>query len=292
MSEYKLSTDANPDQLIAQLATAQGWLKNCKQLLQGGRCEDREAHSSADHSFSSSAPSKHTADFPPAINLYETILRRQPRCIEALVSLASIHTHLAFTYRNSADSLAERKKAKELYDQVLRLFASGKEGAAGKEVNKFVAKSERVREAARDDEMFVEIARLWSDEGMGERSLTAYKEAARIKEEEGDDDEAQPSASLLNNIGVLQFQQGKLDDALASFEGALTEVGARIGRKGGVVSEKEDAVLIPCTFNRGVVLEALGETKQAVESYEKILSLHPEYVEGESSGVTCLAERR
>ncbi|ORY91479.1 hypothetical protein BCR35DRAFT_323300 [Leucosporidium creatinivorum] len=251
INEYKLSTDANPDQLIAQLAMAQGWLKN--------------------------------SDFPPAINLYETILRRQPRCLEALVSLASIHTHLAFTYRSSADSLTERKKAKELYDQVLRLFASGKEGGAGKEVNKYVAKSERVRDVARDDEMFVEIARLWSDEGMGERSLTAYKEAARVKEEEGsEEEEGGPSASLLNNIGVLQFQQGKLDDALLSFEGALTEVGTRIGRNGGVVGEKEDAVLVPCTFNRGVVLEALGETAQAVESYETILKSHPEYVEAKA----------
>lgn len=176
---------------------------------------------------------------------------------------------------------------------MLRIFASGKEGQA--EVNRFVAKSERVREVARSEEMFVEIARLWSDEGNGERSLTAYLEAARIKEDEVDDADSQevgqPSASLLNNIGVLQFQQGHHDAALASFERALTEVGAKIGQAGGNVSEEDDAVLVPCTFNRGVVLEALGETEAAVESYETILRSHPEYVEGEPRWISIALDR-
>lgn len=233
-------------------------------------------------------PLENTGELPPAVNQYETILRRQPRCLEALVSLASIHTHLAFTYRSSSDSLAARKKAKELFDQILRLFASGKEGGAGKEgegVNKYVAKSERVREVARDGEMFVEIARVWSDEGVGERSLTAYLEARRIKQEEADDQgqgQGQgPSAQLLNNIGVLQFQQGHLDAALQSFESALMEISTVIAQADGVVGEKMDAVLMPCTFNRGVVLEAMGETETAKECYEQILQRHSEYVEGE-----------
>lgn len=174
------------------------------------------------------------------------------------------------------------------------MFASGKEGGSGKgeAVNRHVAKSERVRMVAGDAEMFVEIARLWDDEGAGERSLTAYLEAARIKEEDGEDEEmdgegqqgqGQPSAQLLNNIGVLQFQQGHLESALASFERALTEIGTIIAKRDGVVGEKEEAVLVPCTFNRGVVLESLGRADEAKECYESILGRHSEYVEGEFS---------
>lgn len=219
-------------------------------------------------------------DYPAAVNTYETILRRNGRCIEALVSLAAIHTALAFSYRGVTDSAVERKKAKDLYDQVLRIFATGKEGQGpGKQVNKFIAKSERVREIARDPQMFIEIARLWADDSNMERSLRAYQEAERIMEEETD--AGSPNAPLLNNIGVLLFQKGDYAGAQASFEEALTEVGNKIAEAGGNVSEENDAVLIPCTYNRGVTLEVQGDKQGAVESYQQIIGMHPEYVEGE-----------
>lgn len=243
--------------------------------------------------------------------MYETILRRHPRCIEALVSLASIHTHLAFTYHSVADSVAERKKAKELYDQVLRLFSAdatnGNGVGAGAGPGKLVAKSERVRQVARDEEMFVEIARLWGDEQGLDRSLRAYQEASRIVEdivtdfaadEESQADSQSPEdvaaykkarinrARLLNNMGVLEFNKGQLVEAQNQFELALTLVGEEIARPGSTgLDEELDAVLTPCTFNRGVVLDSLGEEEQAIQCYEQVLAAHPEYVEGASNRV-------
>lgn len=213
--------------------------------------------------------------------MYETILRKNGRNIEALVSLAAIHTHQAFHYRGIADSATERKKAKDLYDQVLRIFATGKEGQGpGKQVNKFIAKSERVREIARDPEMFIEIARLWADDPSLERSLQAYQEAERIMEEDMGD-EPEPSAPLLNNIGVLLYQKGDFSRAQDRFEQALTEIGNKIHQDGGDVSERNDAVLIPCTYNLGVTLEVQGNKEGALDSYQRILEMHSEWVEGE-----------
>lgn len=224
-----------------------------------------------------------TAEWPAAENAYDTILRRYPRCIEALVSLASIQAHIGFTTRAINDSVKARKRAKELYDQVLRLFATGKEGqGAGKQVNRFVAKSARVREIAQDPDMYIEIGRLWADESNLERSLRAYLEADRILHEEKES--ATPNAALLNNIGVLQFQKGRYADAKGCFEDALNDIVGRIPET-GIVPWEDDIVFTPTLFNQAVTLEALGDSEMADGVYHKLLESHPEYVDGENTNI-------
>ncbi|KAK4055542.1 protein required for normal CLN1 and CLN2 G1 cyclin expression [Microbotryomycetes sp. JL201] len=247
--EYKSAIDANPEQLVALLAQAQQFVRS--------------------------------SEWPAAIDKYEGILRKFPRCIEALVSLAAIRTFNGFSSRQISDSIAERKKAKEHYDQVLRLFATGKERqGTGKQVDRFVAKSERVRSIARDADMYVEIGRLWSDEPSLERSLRAFNEAERILQEEFD--EPRPNPGLLNNIGVLLYQKGRYDSAQATFEEALTEVGAKIAAEEGVISQANDALFTPAMFNRGVTLEALGKADEAEAMYQQVLNSHPEYVDAKA----------
>ncbi|KPV77301.1 uncharacterized protein RHOBADRAFT_51178 [Rhodotorula graminis WP1] len=132
--------------------------------------------------------------FPQALHTFETLLRRHPRCVEALVALASIHAHLAFTFHSVSDAQGARKSAKQAYEQVLRVFAAGKDkGSAaaasaltGEDLS--VAKSERVRALAADRDLYVEIARLWADEEPSvEKSLQAWLQAARIEQDRADD---------------------------------------------------------------------------------------------------------
>ena len=163
--EYAAAAQVNSDQLLAFLASAEALTRAS--------------------TFSPYAPSpavivnyRITDDIPAAVNTFETILRRQHGCIEALVSLAAIHTHAAFSSAEEADSALERKKAKELYDQVLRLFASNRDADA-ESSTAAAGKSERVRAIARDPQLFIEIARLWSDESGLERPLRAYVEIGR-----------------------------------------------------------------------------------------------------------------
>ncbi|KAM0788951.1 hypothetical protein ACM66B_003026 [Microbotryomycetes sp. NB124-2] len=247
--EYQSAVDSNPEQLVALLAQAQQYVR--------------------------------ASEWPAAIDKYGSILRKFPRCVEALVSLAAIHTFNGFSSRSISDSVAERKKAKDYYDQVLRLFATGKERqGSGKQVDRFVAKSERVRSIARDADMYVEIGRLWSDEPSLERSLRAFNEAERILQEEFD--EPRPNPGLLNNIGVLLYHKGRLESAQATFEEALTEVGAKIAEDEGVVSAANDALFTPALYNRGVTLETLGKTDEAEAMYEQVLNTHPEYVDAKA----------
>lgn len=223
-------------------------------------------------------------DFPAATNIFETILRRQPRCIEALVSLASIHTHLAFTYHSVADSSAERKKAKELYDQVMRLFATGKDPS---DVDRAISQSVRTREISHDADLFVEIAKLWSDENNLDRSLQAYRQSAQIHREPTVDDAGRERdgtvpAPVLNNIGVLEYHKADFAGAQERFEAALGEVGQAVELAGGILSDELDAVLTAVTYNLGVVYEAIGEPDKAKDAFGQILSRHPEYVDGPS----------
>ncbi|SCV70711.1 BQ2448_3473 [Microbotryum intermedium] len=267
LSVYQQSSEMFPDQLLALLSEAQFLIES--------------------------------NSWPAAVNLYENVLRRNPRCVEALCTIASIHAHLAFSDTSAIDSQAERKMAKEAYDQVLRLFASGKEAAEGVKdhvVNKYIAKSERVRELARDEQMFVEIAKVWDDDVLsGERCLRAYREAQRIleeKNENGEDAETGESkreesallaTRLANNIGVLEYHRQDPIAAQESIEAALVKIGERIASSGGKISEQDDAALSVCTYNRGVILEALNDEEVAInECYNQLLSQHPEYIEAKA----------
>ncbi|GAA5985401.1 hypothetical protein JCM11641_000144 [Rhodosporidiobolus odoratus] len=215
LSSYQEAAKASPDDAMAQLGA--------------GGCFVR------------------TEQFPHAINAYETLLRKSPKCVEALAALASIHTHLAFTFHSVSDSNTARKAAKEQYGAVLRVFATGTNAAAGGGGDKAIAKSERIRVLAADRDLYVEVARLWSDEGTVERSLQAWEKAAQIEEdkaaeleplkkeeeqeEEGDDDdddlfgdgEAKEASSnkppkkdpvdprIRNNLGVQHFNRRALN---------------------------------------------------------------------------------
>ncbi|SGY78722.1 BQ5605_C008g04925 [Microbotryum silenes-dioicae] len=267
LSVYQQSSEMFPDQLLALLSEAQFLIES--------------------------------NSWPAAVNLYENVLRRNPRCAEALCALASIHAHLAFSDSSVVDSQAERKKAKDAYDQVLRLFASGKETLEGVHdhvVNKYIAKSERVRELARDEQMFVEIAKVWDDEMQGgERCLRAYREAQRILDEKNENEEdaelaetkreerALLATRLANNIGVLEYHRQDPIAAQESIEAALVKIGERIASSGGKISEQGDAALSVCTYNRGVILEALGDDELAInECYNQLLCQHPEYIEAKA----------
>lgn len=213
-------------------------------------------------------------NLPQAIFALEGLLRRQPKCVEALAALAAIQTNLAFQFHAVSDSNGARKVAKESYEALLRVFKQGKEAATGGEGaavgggDRLIAKSESVRTLAEDRDLYLEIARLWSDEPNVERSLNAYIRAAEIetdkgndaededderakaKEEEEDKDDlyAMPKPEkdhvdprIRNNLGVLFFNrrphqhqhqsasvQADLYRAQEEFERALGKLGAGI----------------------------------------------------------------
>ena len=149
-----------------------------------------------------------------------------------------------------------------------------------------------MRAIARDPQLFIEIARLWSDESGLERPLRAYVEASRIYVEEL---ELDVPPQLSNNVGVLEFQRGDFGKAQKAFEDALTDAGVK-AQEG--LTEELDAVITGVMFNFGVVCEAMGDAEKAKGAYEQVLAKHPEFVdgksrslfEGEGADVYCLEQ--
>ncbi|GAA6019166.1 hypothetical protein JCM10207_006573 [Rhodosporidiobolus poonsookiae] len=271
LASYQRALDANPESLIAALGV--------------GSCFVR------------------TEQFPHAINAYETLLRRQPKCVEALAALGALHAHLAFTFHSVSDSLVARKAAQSAYDQLLRVFSAGKGSGGG--ADWAVAKSERVRVLGRERDLYVEAARLWSDEQGVEKSLRAWEQAKRIEEEKAAEEEDAEGAAkedggdgegkikkdpvdprVRNNVAVLLFnrrpQAQFLPDAIDEFQLALQAIAARRAAAGPGEEVELDAQLTAVSFNLGAAYEADGQAEKAREAWEQLLRVHPEYVEAKA----------
>lgn len=242
LASYQRAIEANPDLTVAHLGAA-----GCHIRLE---------------------------QYPTAIFALETLLRRQPKCVEALAALGAIQTTLAFTFHAVSDSAGARKSAKESYEAVLRIFKQGKQDAAagggdagaGGGADRLIAKSERIRSLAEDRDLYLEIARLWGDDQNVERSLNAYVRAAEIeadagataadatKREEEEDiyadgngaaDEEKPTEKdhvdprIRNNLGVLFFN--RRPHAAAAAAAAAAAISAS-GADGGASSSQPTAI--------------------------------------------------
>ncbi|GAA6062434.1 hypothetical protein JCM10212_003308 [Sporobolomyces blumeae] len=289
LNEYQNAVQANPDLVIAHLGA--------------GACYVR------------------TEQFPAAINAYETLLRKHPTTVEALVSLASIHTHLCFTFHSVSDSSASRKLAKESYEAVLRIFNKGRGnkgdqdstgrggggggGSAGDDLTTSleISKSERIRQLARDGDMWIEMARLWSDEATVDRSLKAWQEARRIMVDKALDelDPAQVETDeqyeaeveriertvvdprIRNNVGVLLYNKKSFQVAKDHLEMAFEAIGKRFAERGAELDGGDvDATLTTVTYNLACCYEKLGLVDKAKEGWENVLRGHPEFVEAKA----------
>lgn len=219
---YALAVEANPDQIEASLALGQIHIRK--------------------------------QDYLRAIDTFEKILRRYPRSIEAMVSLASLHSRSALLQSSSpyasttngndpkGEGNTAKKAATELFEQVVRLFQGTKDLKDGLgERDALDPLGPRVQQIATDPDLYVEIARLSIGDDIG-KSLSAYRqslsvrrdrEAKRVTENGEDSQEggeqsgaaSTPSSippELLCNIGSLEFARGELESAQERFEEAVT----------------------------------------------------------------------
>jgi RNA polymerase-associated protein CTR9 len=178
------------------------------------------------------------------------------RSPEVVVMLASLKA-LSRPGISSADLAADRLRARDLYDRIVK-----------------ASTSDRQPQVILDDlQMHLEIAKLWQDTSL-DRTIGALKEALRV-------DESDPR--LLNNLGALHHLEEKLPEARDQYEAALTKV-ATAGTKLSDAESLSTTVL----YNLARVYEDQGEESMAKEAYDKLLARHPEYVDGE----ICIDFRR
>ena len=115
--------------------------------------------------------------------------------------------------------------------------------------------------------MHTEIARLWQSEEL-ERTERALSDAVRLSQANG-----QVDPRILNNLGALHHLQGRLDQARNMYETALTNAS-------GSESDAGESMSTSILYNLARVYEDQGEDTMARTAYEKLLTRHPEYVDG------------
>jgi RNA polymerase-associated protein CTR9 len=198
---------------------------------------------------------------PAAIHTLDTLIQppNPQRSIEATAMLASLR---AFPRPgvSSSDVTQEKVRARDLFDRVIKNLEI-------ETTNGSVA-GQTLRAITEDVEMHLEIARLWQGESV-ERMCKALTEAQQVCEAAG-----QTNPRLINNIAVLHHLSGNLNEARTMYESALTSATT-------LAVENVEGLSATMLYNLARVYEEQGEDGLAKDAYDKLLSRHPEYVDGE-----------
>ncbi|KAF5351734.1 hypothetical protein D9756_007677 [Leucocoprinus leucothites] len=206
-------------------------------------------------------------EIPAAIHTLDTLLQppNPQKSLEATVMLASLRAHPRPGV-SSADMAQEKIRARDLFERVGKSIELDETRTNGH------APSRASRAILDDMDMHAEIGRLWQGENM-DRMRKALKEALRISESTGKVD-----PRLVNNLGVLQHLEGNLASARSMYETALTTAA-------GLSMDVSEAMSTSILYNLARVYEDQGEEGLAKEAYEKLLSRHPEYVDGNKAKI-------
>jgi len=162
---------------------------------------------------------------------------------------------------SSSDITQERAKARDLFDRVIK-------GIEMEDSHTNVQNPTKPSRSITDDmEMHAEVARLWQAESL-DRMGKALKEALRISETAGKVD-----PRLLNNIGALHHLEEDFSAARSSYEKALASAS-------GLETEGGESISTSILYNLARVYEDKGEEALANDAYDKLISRHPEYIDG------------
>ena len=170
---------------------------------------------------------------------------------------------------SSSDQAKEKVKARDLFDRVTKMLSLPEQTHAP--LNGHAATLTRSqRRVAEDIDLHAEIAKLFYHEDLG-KVERALQEAVRLSEATGHAD-----PRLINNLAALRHQAGRLDEARAMYERALTDASSQGTRE-------SDSMATSILYNLARVYEDQNEESMAKDAYEKLLSRHPEYVDGRFS---------
>jgi len=123
-----------------------------------------------------------------------------------------------------------------------------------------------------DVEMHLELGRLWQGDSV-EKAIQAYEQAViLLKKRMG---ASSPDPRIVNNIAALHHIDGKFESARALYEEALGELAAS-----GTDDDASDAASTTILYNLARVYEDADESTMAKEAYDKLLTRHPEYIDG------------
>lgn len=168
---------------------------------------------------------------------------------------------------SSSDLAQEKTRARELFERVSKRLEMDETKANGQ------ARSKVSPIISEDMDMYVEIAKLWQDENL-DKTVAALGEALKISNSSAS--VGQVDVQLLNNLGVLRHLTEQLPDARILYENALIKAA-------GLGPDTGEGMSTSILYNLARVYEDQGEDGLAKDAYEKLLSRHPEYVDGKLS---------
>lgn len=220
-----------------------------------------------------------------AIHTLDSLMQPAPasRSVEATAMLASLRANPRPGVSTS-EVTKEKATARELFEKVIKALELPEDLQRRRPVSMSGANGEynptrfnrSARNIAEDVDMHTEIAKLWQDESLDVMAL-AVKEALRINQASSAESGV-VDPRLMNNLGVLMHLEGTWTEAREIYELALTRTAA----SGFSEGELGEGVSTTILYNLARVYEDQGEVDMAREAYEKLLSRHPEYIDGMS----------
>ena len=164
----------------------------------------------------------------------------------------------------------DKEKARDAFERVKKEVTHllGVNGNANG-VPKFITHRTTLIE---DVEMHLELGRLWQSDSV-EKAIQAYEQAVALFEKRKG--AASPDPRVVNNIAALHHIDGKFESARTLYEKALGVFAAT-----GTDDDASDAASTMILYNLGRVYEDAGESTIAKEAYDKLLTRHPEYIDG------------
>jgi RNA polymerase-associated protein CTR9 len=165
---------------------------------------------------------------------------------------------------SSSETTRDKTRARELFDAVSKALGDRQNGIGGR-----TTRSQR--RVMDDPDMYCEIATLWVEDDLG-RARRALTEAARAGGAAAD-------PRVTNNLGAIAALEGDHKEARVLFQSALTAAITGDGSS-GLLADQAEAVNTTVLYNLARTYEELGEDNLAKEAYDKLLTRHPEYVDG------------
>lgn len=168
---------------------------------------------------------------------------------------------------SSSDISQAKSSARDLYDKVCKVLHLPE--AAHLPLNGHESTFTRSQRRLSDDmEMHIEIAKLWFEDDV-DRVKRGLQEAFRLSER---DNAGGVDPRLVNNLGALQHMAAHFDVARPLYERALMDA-----TSSSTANENASTSIL---YNLGRLYEDQGHEAMAKDAYEKLLSRHPEYVDG------------
>ena len=218
-------------------------------------------------------------NYPEGHNNLGALLQQQGRLDEAIAEhrraialrpdYAAAHLHLGNVFKRQG----KLDEALGSYENALKLKPDLPEAcnnlgvvlqSQGKFAEALAAYERAMKLRPGDIEAAYNRAVALQQQGNREEAERAYRDILRQS----------PNRFVYVNLGGLLQEQGRLDEALAAFDAALTL----------------DPDYAEAQFNRGVVLQHQGRLDAAIEAYKQSLRLRPDYIEAATNMGIALQE--